>query len=79
VSLIDHGPQPGEIWVHYTGQEYQVCEVARCVRTGDLQVVYRELRGEGVWVRPLSEWLSKVRDSGHPEGVRRYNKKVVDQ
>ena len=68
-------PSAGEVWVHYTGREYQVVATCRCERTGCPQVVYRELRGQGVWVRPLEEWLGTVRDSGHPEGVRRFVRK----
>ncbi|MEK7629348.1 MAG: DUF1653 domain-containing protein [Patescibacteria group bacterium] len=47
---------------HYKGNKYKVLSVARHSETLEELVVYQALYGErGIWVRPLSMFVEKVK------------------
>lgn len=53
--------QLGRVYRHFKGDYYLVEAVAHDSETGALCVIYRKLYGDGgLWVRPLSMFLSKV-------------------
>ena len=53
--------QIGRIYRHFKGDYYLVEAVAKDSETNTDMVIYRKLYGDGgLWVRPLSMFLSKV-------------------
>lgn len=61
-------PKPYSRWHHWKGQcEALVISVAHHTETGELQVVYEELRSGQYFVRPLSMWTDEARP-----GVQRF-------
>lgn len=61
-------PQPGEFYRHFKGKFYQIKALAKDAGTLEMQVVYQALYGSfGVWVRPLSEFMSPVDRDKYPE------------
>jgi hypothetical protein len=66
------------LWKHYKGKLYEVVIYGRDEKTGNLQVVYREVQDHmgtkrvlrGIpWIRPLTEWTEEVEP-----GVQRFTK-----
>ncbi len=61
-------PQPGEFYRHFKGKFYQIKALAKDAGTLETQAVYQALYGNfGVWVRPLSEFMSPVDREKYPE------------
>ena len=51
---------------HYKGNVYMAMAIARNEKTLDEMVVYQSLQNdEEVWVRPLNEFLEKVKHNGN--------------
>jgi hypothetical protein len=63
-------PRPGEVWRHYKGNLYEVVAVALWECDLSPCVVYRSRDHGHVWVRPVSDWLQRVRALG--EDVPRF-------
>jgi hypothetical protein len=71
-------PVTGELWKHYKGGLYEVVIYGRDEKTGNLEVVYREVQDHmgtkrvlrGIpWIRPLTEWTEEV-EPGVPRFTR---------
>ena len=59
--------QIGRIYRHFKGDYYLVEAVAKDSETNTDMVIYRKLYGAGgLWVRPLSMFLSKVDRDKYP-------------
>lgn len=65
--------QIGRIYRHFKGDYYLVEAVAKDSETNADMVIYRKLYGDGgLWVRPLSMFLSKVDRDKYPEVSQEY-------
>lgn len=65
--------QIGRIYRHFKGDYYLVEAVAQDSETNADMVIYRKLYGDGgLWVRPLSMFLSKVDRDKYPEVSQEY-------
>lgn len=65
--------QIGRIYRHFKGDYYLVEAVARDSETNADMVIYRKLYGDGgLWVRPLSMFLSKVDRDKYPAVSQKY-------
>ena len=65
--------QIGRIYRHFKGDYYLVEAVAKDSETNTDMVIYRKLYGDGgLWVRPLSMFLSKVDRNKYPEVSQEY-------
>lgn len=65
--------QIGRIYRHFKGDYYLVEAVARDSETNADMVIYRKLYGDGgLWVRPLSMFLSKVDRDKYPAVSQEY-------
>ena len=65
--------QIGRIYRHFKGDYYLVEAVAKDSETNTDMVIYRKLYGDGgLWVRPLSMFLSKVDRDKYPEASQEY-------
>ena len=56
-------PRPG-LYRHHKGGLYAVLHVGRHSETEEWLVVYRAVRDDTVWVRPLAMWVERVRHGG---------------
>ena len=55
------------IYKHYTGNLYEVVDVAKHSETEEEHVVYRTLYGDySLWVRPLAMFIETVELDGQP-------------
>ena len=67
------------VYRHFKGDYYLVEDLARDSETGELCVIYRKLYGDGgLWVRPLSMFLSKVDKGKYPNAPREYRFELQD-
>lgn len=65
--------QIGRIYRHFKGDYYLVEAVAKDSETNTDMVIYRKLYGDGgLWVRPLSMFLSKVDRDKYPAVSQEY-------
>ena len=65
--------QIGRTYRHFKGDYYLVEAVAKDSETNTDMVIYRKLYGDGgLWVRPLSMFLSKVDRDKYPEVSQEY-------
>ena len=65
-------PKKGEIYKHFKGNLYEVLAIAKHTETMEDMVVYKEAKGETVYVRPLSMFVSKVDAEKYPEVTQTY-------
>ena len=71
--------QLGRVYRHFKGDYYLVEAVAHDSETGALCVLYRKLYGDGgLWVRPLSMFLSKVDQEKYPDAQQEYRFELQD-
>lgn len=71
--------QLGRVYRHFKGDYYLVEAVAHNSETGALCVIYRKLYGDGgLWVRPLSMFLSKVDQEKYPDAQQEYRFELQD-
>lgn len=61
------------IYRHFKGNYYLVEDIAKDSETEEDMVVYRKLYGDcGLWVRPVSMFLSEVDKEKYPETEQKY-------
>lgn len=61
------------VYRHFKGDYYLVEDLAHDSKTGELYVVYRKLYGDGgLWIRPLSMFMSKVDKEKYPNSPQEY-------
>ncbi|MCI2048204.1 MAG: DUF1653 domain-containing protein [Lachnospiraceae bacterium] len=66
-------PKPGEQYRHFKGKRYRIVTLAEDAETGEQEVVYQALYGDGkVWVRNLSEFTEKLDRSVYPAATQEY-------
>lgn len=71
--------QLGRVYRHFKGDYYLVEAVAHDSETSALCVIYRKLYGDGgLWVRPLSMFLSKVDQEKYPDAQQEYRFELQD-
>ncbi len=71
--------QLGRVYRHFKGDYYLVEAVARDSETGAPCVIYRKLYGDGgLWVRPLSMFLSMVDQEKYPDAQQKYRFELQD-
>ncbi len=71
--------QLGRVYRHFKGDYYLVEAGAHDSETGALCVIYRKLYGDGgLWVRPLSMFLSKVDQEKYPDAQQEYRFELQD-
>ena len=71
--------QIGRIYRHFKGDYYLVEAVAKDSETNTDMVIYRKLYGDGgLWVRPLSMFLSKVDRDKYPEVSQEYRSQLQE-
>lgn len=50
----------GQVYRHYKGGLYQIITWARHSETKELMIVYGDVGGENIWVRPARMWIETV-------------------
>lgn len=63
----------GRVYRHFKGDYYLVEAIAKDSETGESCVIYRKLYGDGgLWVHPLSMFLSPVDRAKYPDAPQQY-------
>ena len=65
-------PKKGELYRHFKGNLYEVIVIARDSETLEEMVVYKEMDGDAVYVRPLRMFVSKVDREKYPDVLQEY-------
>lgn len=61
------------VYRHFKGDYYLTEDIARDSETGETYVVYRKLYEDGgLWIRPLSMFLSEVDREKYPKAAQKY-------
>jgi hypothetical protein len=57
-------PQPGQVWKHYKGGQYEIVAMCNHTDTDEILVIYKSLSFGGFHARPYYEWHEVVGDVG---------------
>lgn len=69
----------GSIYKHFKGHKYKVLMIVKDASTLEEMVVYENIEDETlVWVRPLSEFISKVDKLKYPMVLQEYRFEKVN-
>lgn len=72
-------PRPGEKYVHFKGNLYQVLTIARDAASGKKMVVYQALYGDfSVYVRPYNEFIGEVDRKKYPQAEQTFRFRYVE-
>lgn len=68
----------GKKYKHFKGHIYEVIALAKDSEDLSLKVVYKNIESDDVWVRPLSEFISKVDKIKYPDVNQEYRFMPLD-
>lgn len=71
-------PKKGEIYRHFKGNMYEVLAIGKHTESMEWMVVYQELDGDNVYVRPLEMFMSKVDKEKYPNASQVYRFELQD-
>mgnify|MGYP000225480689 CR=1 FL=1 len=65
-------PQPGQIWQHYKGGQYEIIAMCNHTDTDETLVIYKSLSFGGFHARPYSEWNEVVNNESSLVAIKRF-------
>lgn len=63
-EVTSQRPRRREVYRHYKGDFYVILGIATHTETEEELVVYRSLRSDSIWVRPLAMFMGSVDKDG---------------
>lgn len=72
-------PKKGEVYRHFKGNLYEVIAIGKHTESMEWMVVYQELDGENVYIRPLEMFISKVDKEKYPDASQTYRFELQDE
>jgi hypothetical protein len=67
-------PQPGQIWQHYKGGQYEIVAMCNHTDTNEVLVIYKSLSFGGFHARPYNEWHEVVNNESSLVAIKRFSK-----
>jgi hypothetical protein len=67
-------PQPGQIWQHYKGGQYEIIAMCNHTDTDETLVIYKSLSFGGFHARPYSEWHEVINNESSLVAIKRFSK-----
>jgi hypothetical protein len=58
--MYNEYPQPGQVWQHYKGGQYEIVAMCNHTDTDEVLVIYKSLSFGGFHARPYYEWHEAV-------------------
>lgn len=68
----------GKKYKHFKGMIVEVLMLAKDSEDLSLKVVYKHIDNDDIWVRPLSEFISKVDKVKYPDIKQEYRFELLD-
>lgn len=69
-------PKEGEVYKHFKGNVYRVVAIAKHSETLEEMVVYQELNGENIYVRPLPMFVERLDDGTYRFELQKNTSKI---
>lgn len=68
----------GQKYKHFKGMIVEVMAIAKDSEDLSLKVVYKHIDNDDIWVRPLSEFISKVDKLKYPDIKQEYRFELLN-
>ena len=68
----------GRKYLHFKGNVYQLLNIATHTETGERFAVYKSMKNDKVWIRPLKMFMSEVDHEKYPHVSQKYRFELMD-
>jgi len=68
----------GRKYLYFKGNIYELLNIATHTETGEQFAVYKSLKDEKVWIRPLEMFISEVDHQKYPNVAQEYRFELME-